>query len=167
MYMKRFAATTAAVLFSALLATPAVAKQPSMTTAQAKTLIAPFYDALNKPVTKDVAGLIGRVTSEGWVSCGGNDACGPRDVVARGIAGLGALVPDLKWEIKDVLVSGNQITVRGEASGTPTGPFLGLTPTGRSFKTMSIDVHVVEKGKIVRTYHVEDWAGATNQLNGK
>jgi hypothetical protein len=28
------------------------------------------------------------------------------------------------------------------------------------------DVHTVEDGKIKRTYHVEDWAGAMRQLSG-
>jgi hypothetical protein len=32
---------------------------------------------------------------------------------------------------------------------------------------MSIDVHTVEGGRIVRTYHVEDWAGAIRQLRQK
>jgi hypothetical protein len=35
-----------------------------------------------------------------------------------------------------------------------------------NFKIMAIDVHTVEDGKIKRTYHVEDWAGAMRQLSG-
>jgi len=29
---------------------------------------------------------------------------------------------------------------------------------------MSMDLHTIERGLIVRTYHVEDWAGALRQL---
>ena len=32
---------------------------------------------------------------------------------------------------------------------------------------MSIDIHTVENGKIVTSYHIEDWAGAIRQLKGK
>jgi predicted ester cyclase len=55
--------------------------------------------------------------------------------------------------------------VRGEATGTPAGEFMGAAPTGKSFKMMSIDVHTLEGGKMVRTYHIEDWLGAVRQLS--
>jgi hypothetical protein len=32
---------------------------------------------------------------------------------------------------------------------------------------MSIDVHMLEAGKIARSYHVEDWIGAVRQLSAK
>ena len=32
---------------------------------------------------------------------------------------------------------------------------------------MSIDVHTIEGGKMVHSYHVEDWIGATRQLGTK
>jgi hypothetical protein len=32
---------------------------------------------------------------------------------------------------------------------------------------MSIDIHTIEAGKIVRSYHIEDWAGAMRQLASK
>ncbi len=76
-------------------------------------------------------------------------------------------VPDLKWEIKEILVSGNQVTVRGEATGTPAGEFMGAPHSGKSFKLMSIDVHTLEGGKMVRSYHIEDWLGAVRQLSAK
>lgn len=38
---------------------------------------------------------------------------------------------------------------------------------GKSFEIMTVDIHTVEGDKIVRTYHVEDWAGRLRQLSGK
>jgi len=32
---------------------------------------------------------------------------------------------------------------------------------------MSVDIHTVESGAMVRTHHVEDWAGALRQLAGR
>jgi predicted ester cyclase len=75
-------------------------------------------------------------------------------------------VPDLKWEIKELVVAGNRVVVRGEATGTPVRPVFGLTPTGRSFKVMSLDMHMIEGNKIVRTYHLENWTVAARQLAG-
>ena len=86
--------------------------------------------------------------------------------VIGGFKNRGAILPDLKWEIKEVLVAGDRIIVRGEGSGTPSGTFLGIPASGKNFKIMAIDVHTVEDGKIKRTFHVEDWAGAMRQLSG-
>ena len=46
---------------------------------------------------------------------------------------IGAAVPDLRWSIKDILVSGDQIVVRGEATGTPEGELFGAKPTGQEY----------------------------------
>ena len=77
------------------------------------------------------------------------------------------MVPDLKWEIVDVMVTAeNEIIVRGEATGTPVGThFFGQPGHGQNTsRIMSIDIHKVEGGKIVESYHIEDWAGALKQL---
>jgi predicted ester cyclase len=129
--------------------------------------VAPFYDGLNAAPGKDVAGVLRQATAPDWVSCGANDVCGAREQVIAAIAGRHKAIPDLKWEIKEVLVSGNRVTVRGEATGTPAGEFMGVPHGGKSFKLMSIDVHTIEGGKIVRSYHIEDWLGAVRQLSGK
>jgi predicted ester cyclase len=138
-----------------------------MDTEAAQTSVAPFYKALNAEFTAQSADLIKQVTTDGWVSCRGNDVCNTRDEVIGGIAQRLKSVPDLKWEIRDVQVSGNQVTVRGEATGTPAGEFMGALHSGKSFKVMSIDVHTLEGGKMVRSYHIEDWIGAVRQLTAK
>ncbi|MBI1397217.1 MAG: polyketide cyclase [Betaproteobacteria bacterium] len=75
------------------------------------------------------------------------------------------VVPDLSWQPQEILTNGNRYTVRSKASGTPVGPFLGIEPaTGKRFEIMSIDILTVEDGKVVHSYHVEDWATAIRQL---
>src|SRR5215470_15699176 len=154
----------AAALAALYLATPVAAQ-----TAEQKALavVAPFYDGLNAAPGKDVAAVLRQATAPDWVSCGANDVCGAREQVIAAIAGRHKAIPDLKWEIKEVLVAGNRVTVRGEATGTPAGELLGVPHGGKSFKLMSIDVHTIEGGKIARSYHIEDWLGAVRQLSGK
>lgn len=82
-------------------------------------------------------------------------------------AGFDKLIPDLKWDIKDVMVDGNRIIVRSEASGTPAGPFFGVPVSGKTFKIMTIDIHTIKDGKAIAAHHVEDWASALRQLSGK
>jgi ketosteroid isomerase-like protein len=137
----------------------------ALTPQQARAAVAPFYDALNAAPGRDAAALVLQATQADWVSCGGNDACAPRDKVAQGIAGLSKAIPDLKWEIKDLLVSGDKVVVRGEASGTPAGEFMGVPHSGKRMKLMSIDIHTIRDGKIVRSFHVEDWIGGLAQLS--
>jgi predicted ester cyclase len=159
--MKRVVAAGVMVVAAALVPPSARA---DMSLEAARASVAPFYKALNAEFAKDSADLIRQATAPEWVSCRGNEACNSRDEVIAGVGARLKSVPDLKWQIKDILVSGNQVTVRGEATGTPTGEFFGASPTGKSFKVMSIDVHTLESGKMVRSYHIEDWMGAVRQL---
>jgi predicted ester cyclase len=159
--MKRVLAAGALLAASALALPSAHAE---MTVEAARASIAPFYKALNAAFAKDSPDLIRQATAPEWVSCRGNDVCNSRDEVIAGIAARQKSVPDLTWEIKEALVSGNQVTVRGEATGTPSGEFFGAAPTGKSFRIMSIDVHTIEGGRMIRSYHIEDWMGAVRQL---
>lgn len=159
--MKRISAACAAFGFLASSA------RAEISTEAARASVAPFYKALNAEFAKDSPELIRQSTAPQWMSCRGNDICVSRDEVLAGMGQRLKSVPDLKWQIKEILVSGNQVTVRGEATGTPAGEFMGVPYTGKSFKLMSIDVHTLEGGKMVRTYHIEDWLGAVRQLSAK
>jgi predicted ester cyclase len=64
-------------------------------------------------------------------------------------------------------VSGNTAIVMGEAKGSPVADFMGVPPTGKSFRIMSIDMQTIENKKTIQSYHVEDWAGAMQQISPK
>ena len=147
-----------------LLSLPAAAASPEES---ARASVAPFYEALTAAPGRDVSNLFTRVTAPDWQSCGANEACRNRDQVIAAVTGLQQVVPDLKWEIREILVSNNRVIVRGEATGTPASDFMGVPESGKSFKLMSIDVHTIEGGKLTRSYHVEDWMGAVRQLTAK
>lgn len=77
------------------------------------------------------------------------------------------LIPDLKWEIQEIIQQGETYVVRSQASGTPNGDFFGLPTNGsKSFNIMTIDIHTIENNKITKVYHLEDWATAMKQLKG-
>jgi predicted ester cyclase len=162
--MKPIFAVCAAVAVIGLMASSARAE---ISAEAARDSVSPFYKALNAEFANESAELIKQSTAPQWISCRGNDICNSRDEVIAGIGQRLKSVPDLKWEIKEILVSGNQVTVRGEATGTPAGEFMGAPHTGKSFKLMSIDVHALEGGKMVRSYHIEDWLGAVRQISAR
>jgi predicted ester cyclase len=156
----------AAMTFVALAfaASPASAQ---MTEETARASLVPFYKALNAANAREAPELIRQSTTPEWVTCRGNDLCNSRDEVMAAIGQRLRNIPDLKWEIKEVLVAGDRVIVRGEATGTPTGELMGSPTNGKSFKLMSLDVHTLIGGKITRTYHVEDWQGAFRQMAQK
>ena len=131
----------------------------------ARTLVSPIYDALTRPGEKDVEALVKSVTSADFQSCGNEGECADQAAVIARFKAMASVVPDLNWTIKELFVSGeNTIIVRGEATGTPIKTFLGVEPTGRNFRTMSIDLYKVTGRKISRSYHVENWTAALRQL---
>lgn len=80
------------------------------------------------------------------------------------IATFRAVFPDLSGTNEDVLVAGDKVTVRSTVRGTQQGPFLGIPPTGNQVEFMTIDIHRIENGKIVETWHLEDLLGVVFQL---
>ena len=141
--------------------------QSTLTVEQASSIVTPFYDAINAPTTDETTSLVKKATSTDWISCDAPEDCrGQKETIAV-FSQLRKSVPNLKWQRKDMLVSGDDVIVRGEFTGTPTDVFLGIKPTGKSFRTMSIDIHTIKDGKMVRSYHVENWAEAMQQLTKK
>ena len=137
-----------------------------MHTNEARALIAPFYDALTLPASKDVRALVEGLASPAWRSFAGETVSKGRDEFIQQVIGFGKLIPGLRWDIKEVFSDGDRIIVRSEASGTPVADFMGVPHGGKRFSVMTIDIHTVEGGKLVRAHHVEDWAGALRQLKG-
>lgn len=139
----------------------------TLTKAKARAIVEPLYEALNEPMKKDVPALLAQATNPDYRSCSTLTDCLDRDALAAQFKAFGKIVPDLHWEIKDLWVAGDRIVVLGEATGTPTETFFGVEPTGRSFRTISLDIFVVKNGKLSSAYHVENWVGALEQLRGK
>lgn len=140
---------------------------PTLTQETAVALITPFYQALNRPGAQDVAALIRGSASPEWRSYASETTSKEREEFIAQVGGFGKILPDLTWEIKEVLVAGDRVIVRSEFSATPVGDFMGVPHSGRSFKAMAIDIHTVKDGQLVTAYHVEDWAAALRQLAGR
>jgi steroid delta-isomerase-like uncharacterized protein len=51
-----------------------------------------------------------------------------------------AAFPDLRFETQDVLTSGDKVVARVRFTGTQTGEFMGLPPTGKSVTVQLIDI---------------------------
>lgn len=134
-----------------------------------KAVVQVFYDFLSNPASAEAADAFQKVTTESWESIGDySGTVKSREQFVGQVSGFFAkLIPDLNWEVQEIIQDGNKVVVRSRATGTPNGPLFGVDGKGKSFDILTIDIHMVENGTIVSTYHVEDWAGALQQLSGK
>jgi len=136
-----------------------------LTIAQAREIVWPLYEALNQPGKRDVDALLAKAAHSDYRSYHTNEDFLTRDQLVGIFKNMGMTVPDLRWEIKDIRVIGDQIVVRGKATGTPKGEFWGAKPTGKGFNTMALDVFTVKNGKLASCYHVENWLTALQQIS--
>ena len=136
-----------------------------------KATVRNFYQALSTAPTEASAGQFAEWMANDWNST-------PTPLGGAGLEGFvktlhmfHGMIPDLNWDVKEMLVDGNRVTVRSIATGTPNSPegyFFGVPTDGsQSFEIQTIDVHTVENGKMTTAFHTEDWAKAIQQVSAK
>jgi len=141
-----------------------------LTETEARPLIEQWYRLFNRPDTAEVRRIHEQVTALEYRSHTGD---GPgeswdRETSIRVVESFATSIPDLRFEVRELIVSGTQVVVRGEVSGTPARPLFSgrIPPTGKSFRVLAIDIHTIERGRIYKTYHLENWFAAAQQVQG-
>lgn len=77
-------------------------------------------------------------------------------------------IPDVHREVNEILVSGNQITIRGTLTGTNTGKFMGKPATNNSIKIGWLAVYKLNASNKIESGRVEfDTAAFNEQLQRK
>jgi ketosteroid isomerase-like protein len=136
---------------------------------QARDLIAPWYSLFNVASRGDVRAIQEAVLTEDYESCAGYlpGECWGRETSIKVVSNFASTIPDMTFEIKEVLVAGDRVVVRGEVTGTPSGELFGVPHSGRSFRIMAVDIQTIRDGRIAKTYHMENWLSAIGQLRAK
>jgi predicted ester cyclase len=80
------------------------------------------------------------------------------------LAQLRTVFPDMTVKEQEVLQDGSKVIERSEIAGTKRNAFLGFAAKHRKMTIQAIDIHKFEDGKIVRTWHTEDWLTGLDQL---
>lgn len=75
--------------------------------------------------------------------------------------------PDFAFEVKDIVVDGNRGAMRLTFTGTQTGEFLGLAPTGKRIQCTESLFVLVRDGKIAEAWEDYDELGMWRQLGLK
>ena len=130
-----------------------------------KEVVGAFYtDCLTVNKHADAGAVMSRLLADSFQSIGSAETKGKAQLTGQ-VQFFWRLIPDLKWEVQEILQEGNKVVVRSMASGSPKGELMGLNLDGsKSFKIMTIDIHTVERNQIKQVHHLEDWATAIRQL---
>ena len=146
-----------ALLMAVLPFPPALAADPGTY----KKDVILWYDAFTQ---KDPT-MLDRILAPTWVdipSPPGKPA-GP-EAAKRTLARLTQTFPDLAIVVEDVIQEGNKVVVRSTISGAQKLAFLGIPARGRRMSIQAVDIHEFEDGKIIRTWHTEDWMTGLREL---
>ena len=72
--------------------------------------------------------------------------------------------PDYKTVIEDLIAEGDKVAVRIRMSGTHTGSFMGIPPTGKKVEFTGMYIARIENGMIVEHWGEEDGVSLMRQL---
>src|SRR5205814_9817824 len=120
-----------------------------------------WYEAFTK---KDPA-LLEQILHDDWFDIPGapGTPAGPAGVKPL-LAHLTTTFPDLKLTIEDILQDGKKVVVRARMAGTQSEPFLGFPSKNRKMDIQVVDIHEFKDGRIIWTWHTEDWMSGLRQL---
>lgn len=72
---------------------------------------------------------------------------------------------DMKFDIEDLLASGEKVALRWTMVGTHDGPLVGIEPTGQEVTLSAIEINRFEDGQLAETWSENDMLGLLNQLD--
>jgi hypothetical protein len=124
-------------------ANPLEIAMTGLTEQQARAVIAPWYSLFNVASRGDVKTIQEQILTEDYESCAGYlpGECWGRETSIKVVSNFANTIPDMKFDIKEVLVAGDRVIVRGEVTGTPAGDLFGVPHGGKSFRIMAVDIH--------------------------
>ena len=88
---------------------------------------------------------------------------GPEGIKQYAAMSLGAF-PDAHVTVEDQIAEGDKVVSRWTATGTHTGDFMGIPPTGRSIEISGITINRFSGGKIAEDWYQSDDLGMMQQL---
>jgi steroid delta-isomerase-like uncharacterized protein len=102
------------------------------------------FDLLNDLLAPDYFDHTNQVGSEGL-----------KQLIKMAFIGM----PDYHETIEDIIAEGEKVWIRVKATGTHTGEFMGIAPTGKRLTVEMVDIIRVVDGKIV------EYEDITNRLD--
>jgi steroid delta-isomerase-like uncharacterized protein len=92
-----------------------------------------------------------------------NPVLGPEGVKQL-VAGFQSALPDLEFEIEDLIDAGEKLVVRWSLSGTHQAELFGLAATGRRIKLTGISIYRLAAGQVVESWDELDLFSLLDQV---
>ena len=129
---------------------------------QNKALVRSVFDELNKQNEAVYEKFY--APEYGWYFPANNPKSMPRDEEAGFVKLLWDAFPDIRWEIVEMIASGDSVMVRFMVRGTHEGEYQGLPPTGNMFETGGVWTARINNGKLDEVREEADVLGWMQQL---
>jgi predicted ester cyclase len=94
---------------------------------------------------------------------GPGQAAGRAGVQAK-IEGLRRAFPDIRFVLEDAVAEGDTLAVRYYWTGTQTGPFLDMAPTGKPVRVRGMDFYRFRNGAVAEHWEILDQLGLLRHL---
>ena len=89
-----------------------------------------------------------------------NGRQGMKDTIARVSKGLA----DARMTIEDMIAEGDRVAVRLTSEARQVGEFMGLPPSGKTYRIGEIHIFRIEDGRVAEHWHEADFLGMMRQL---
>lgn len=129
---------------------------------QNESIILDFYEKVMNQGNMD---FIDEATADNYIEHqtppgASQDKAGLKKLVAMFRSGF----PDLHITVEDIVSAGDKVVARSTMTGTHTGEFMGISPTGKRVSMTSIDIVRFADGKAVEHWGNEDDLGLMQQI---
>ncbi len=94
-----------------------------------------------------------------------NDAPMDRDKVAAKFAPIFAAFPDWHWQVRNLAIDGDLVSLHFTVTGTHRGTYLGVPATGRRVAITQFTLYRVEDGLFADVWDLADMAAIPGQLS--
>lgn len=131
-------------------------------TSDALTTAMQFYEVYNDKKID----LLDEILADGYVGhVNAHDIVGAS--AAKGfIGGFVEGIPDAFYDVHETFETDGKVICRWTCTGTQTGNFYGMPPSGKSINVNGITIFSVSEGKIDELWNVWDQYSLVEQLKG-
>lgn len=109
--------------------------------------------------------LLDTLLAQDWVDIPAppGQPAGP-EAAKKTLVQLTTAFPDFDIRVEDIIQEGDKVVVRSRITGTQKLAFAGIPARGGRLDIQAVDIHQFRDGRIVRTWHTEDWMTGLRQL---
>jgi steroid delta-isomerase-like uncharacterized protein len=133
-----------------------------MSIAQNKAVVSRFYEEVWNKWNMSV---LEEIFATNWVyhDAGGMELKG-MDGFKQFLTMHRTAYPDFQMQVEEMIAEGDKVVSRITAQGTLNGPLMGLTPTGKHFKSPIVEIHRFVGSKLAETYEFANLLDAFQQI---